>query len=119
MRMNRHKNDIILEESRKLFFQKGYRNVTVDEIASAMSISKKTIYKHFRSKKAILGKMIAVLFFLAIFTVAVIFYINAKAEDTTLARLYIVRDFPAMKSSMVGSPWGVLTFGLSALIPTG
>jgi AcrR family transcriptional regulator len=56
MRMNRHKKDIILEESRKLFFQKGYRNVTVDEIASAMSISKKTIYKHFKSKKEILEK---------------------------------------------------------------
>ena len=56
MRMNRHKKDIILEESRKLFFQKGYRNVTVDEIASAVSISKKTIYKHFKSKKEILEK---------------------------------------------------------------
>lgn len=46
----------ILEEARKLFFRKGYRRVTVDEIASAMSISKKTIYKHFSSKKEILEK---------------------------------------------------------------
>jgi len=54
MRSNRHKRDIILEHSKKLFFQKGYRKVTVDDIASSMSISKKTIYKHFRSKREIL-----------------------------------------------------------------
>lgn len=46
----------ILEHARKLFFRKGYRKVTVDEIASSMSISKKTIYKHFSSKKEILEK---------------------------------------------------------------
>jgi AcrR family transcriptional regulator len=56
MGMNRHTRDIILERSRKLFFQKGYRSVTVDEIAASMSISKKTIYKHFNSKKEILEK---------------------------------------------------------------
>jgi len=46
----------ILKQAQKLFFRKGYRKVTVDEIASAMSISKKTIYKHFSSKKEILEK---------------------------------------------------------------
>lgn len=54
MQPNHRTRHRILEHARKLFFRKGYRRVTVDEIASEMSISKKTIYKHFDSKKEIL-----------------------------------------------------------------
>lgn len=46
--------DKILQEANKLFFEKGYRKVTVDEIASNLSISKKTIYKYYQSKKDLL-----------------------------------------------------------------
>lgn len=49
------KNDI-LQEAIKLFFEKGYRKVTVDEIASGLSISKKTIYKYYASKQDLLEK---------------------------------------------------------------
>lgn len=44
----------ILEVSKDLFFEKGYRKVTVDEIAAKLSISKKTIYKYYDSKQDIL-----------------------------------------------------------------
>lgn len=54
MRRDQRIRKRILEQARTLFFGKGYRKVSVDEIASAISISKKTIYKHFSSKKEIL-----------------------------------------------------------------
>jgi AcrR family transcriptional regulator len=54
--MNQRIRLIILDRSRKLFFSKGYRKVTVDEIASSLSISKKTIYKYFSSKREILER---------------------------------------------------------------
>ena len=44
----------ILKVSKELFFEKGYRKVTVDEIAAKLSISKKTIYKYYESKQDIL-----------------------------------------------------------------
>ena len=46
----------ILKEATKLFFDKGYKKVTVDEIASNLSISKKTIYKYYESKQDLLEK---------------------------------------------------------------
>ena len=54
MRRDQRIRKRILDQARTLFFRKGYRKVSVDEIASSISISKKTIYKHFRSKKEIL-----------------------------------------------------------------
>jgi len=49
------KKDILIEAN-KLFFEKGYRKVTVDAIASNLSISKKTIYKYYDSKQDLLEK---------------------------------------------------------------
>ena len=46
----------ILKEATKLFFDKGYKRVTVDVIASNLSISKKTIYKYYESKQDLLEK---------------------------------------------------------------
>ena len=56
MPRNTETKDEILKEANKLFFEKGYRKVTVDEIASNLSISKKTIYKYYLSKKDLLEK---------------------------------------------------------------
>jgi AcrR family transcriptional regulator len=52
--MKRKIRNIILETSQRLFFEKGYKKVTVDEIAASISISKKTIYKYFSGKREIL-----------------------------------------------------------------
>lgn len=40
----------IIETAEKVFFQYGYRKATMDEIASGLGISKKTLYLHFKSK---------------------------------------------------------------------
>lgn len=43
----------ILELARTLFFERGIKAVNMDDIASALGISKKTIYAHFTSKDEI------------------------------------------------------------------
>ncbi len=40
----------ILEKSKELFLNLGFKSVTMDEIASSLGVSKKTIYKFFKNK---------------------------------------------------------------------
>ncbi len=40
----------ILEKSNELFLNLGFKSVTMDEIANALGVSKKTIYKYFTNK---------------------------------------------------------------------
>ena len=40
----------IIYKAEELFLTLGFKNVTMDDIASAMGISKKTIYAHFSNK---------------------------------------------------------------------
>ena len=42
--------DEIISKSEDLFLTLGFKNVTMDDIASVMGISKKTIYTHFSNK---------------------------------------------------------------------
>ncbi|MEZ5106262.1 MAG: TetR/AcrR family transcriptional regulator [Draconibacterium sp.] len=42
--------DRILEESTKQFFQFGIRNITMDDIAVSLGISKRTVYETFKDK---------------------------------------------------------------------
>jgi len=47
-------NLVILEVAERIFFQYGYSNTNMQEIANECGMSKKTIYKHFTSKEEIL-----------------------------------------------------------------
>lgn len=49
----------IIDAAKKRFFNYGYRKVTMDEIASDLGISKKTLYKYFSSKEAIARQVIS------------------------------------------------------------
>ena len=40
----------ILEKSKELFLNLGFKSVTMDEIATSLGVSKKTIYKYFKNK---------------------------------------------------------------------
>ncbi|MFV0248982.1 MAG: TetR/AcrR family transcriptional regulator, partial [Tenacibaculum sp.] len=40
----------ILEKSAKMFLSYGFKSITMDDIANAMGMSKKTLYKHFPNK---------------------------------------------------------------------
>ncbi|MDQ7816670.1 MAG: TetR/AcrR family transcriptional regulator [Melioribacteraceae bacterium] len=48
----------ILIKVEEMFFQFGYSKVTMEEIASVLSMSKKTLYKHFDNKEHILREII-------------------------------------------------------------
>lgn len=48
----------IMEAAREKFFEQGFMKVTVDEIASDLGMSKKTLYKFFPSKEDLVRKAI-------------------------------------------------------------
>ncbi|QOD59508.1 TetR/AcrR family transcriptional regulator [Polaribacter haliotis] len=45
----------IIEKSTELFLNLGFKSVTMDEIASSLGVSKKTIYKYFSNKTALVS----------------------------------------------------------------
>lgn len=49
----------ILDEAGAQFFKFGYSRITMDSIARSIGISKKTLYKHFRSKEDLIKAAIA------------------------------------------------------------
>ena len=48
----------ILKQAEQLFIQFGYSKVTMDEIAASLGMSKKTLYKFFPGKEALVKEMI-------------------------------------------------------------
>jgi len=46
--------DKIINKSNELFLNLGFKSVTMDEIANSLGISKKTLYKHFNNKTALI-----------------------------------------------------------------
>jgi AcrR family transcriptional regulator len=48
----------ILDAAYKLFRQKGYTRVSMDEIAAATTVTKRTLYYHFESKDSLLASML-------------------------------------------------------------
>lgn len=44
------KRELILQSASELFIDKGYKNLTMDEIADYMGLTKKTLYNHFPGK---------------------------------------------------------------------
>jgi AcrR family transcriptional regulator len=51
----------IIQAAGQLFFSRGFAKVTVDEIAAALGISKKTLYQHFGSKDELLRAVVRAL----------------------------------------------------------
>lgn len=56
--MNMEKEHIILEKVRKLFMRYGIKSVTMDDVARALGISKKTLYQHVDNKSDLIQKML-------------------------------------------------------------
>lgn len=48
----------IINSSGKLFFERGFSRVSMDEISSGLGISKKSLYQHFPSKEALLYQVV-------------------------------------------------------------
>lgn len=51
--------DKILKTASKIFFSRGFYKIPVDDIASSLRMSKKTIYKHFPTKQDIIKEVAA------------------------------------------------------------
>ena len=52
----------ILEKSNELFLNLGFKSVTMDEIASSLGVSKKTLYKYFSNKTALIDAVTEYMF---------------------------------------------------------
>ena len=50
--------DRIIEKAGELFFQYGIKNISMDELASSLGMSKRTIYENFKDKEDILRSLI-------------------------------------------------------------
>ncbi len=51
-------HDRILEEASRLFLRNGVRSITMNEIAEALGMSKRTLYEHFPNKEVLLQESI-------------------------------------------------------------
>jgi len=54
--------EVIFKKSLELFTNKGFKSVTMDDIANDLGISKKTIYQHFSSKNELIKQAIDYVF---------------------------------------------------------
>lgn len=54
--------ELILEKTRELFLTIGFKSVTMDQIANAMGISKKTIYNFFENKTELVKAVTSYMF---------------------------------------------------------
>ncbi len=43
--------EVILKKTGDIFLKLGFKSVTMDDIASELGVSKKTIYKYFKNKE--------------------------------------------------------------------
>jgi len=57
-REKEQRREAILEAARLVFFNKGFRRATVDDVAAQAEISKGTIYLYFPSKEALLAHLL-------------------------------------------------------------
>ena len=49
----------ILAEAYRLFYRRGYMRVSIDAVAEAAGVTKRTVYQHFESKDALVGALLS------------------------------------------------------------
>lgn len=54
----KNESDNILEQASELYHKHGIRSITMDDLASELGMSKKTIYKYFSSKNKLVSKVV-------------------------------------------------------------
>lgn len=55
------KRKLIIEKAQELFFDKGYLNITITDIANALGLTKRTIYNYFKTKEEIYLEVILII----------------------------------------------------------
>ena len=53
-----HRRDQLLREAARLFAERGFHGVSIEDLGAAVGISGPGVYKHFPSKDAVLGSML-------------------------------------------------------------
>ncbi len=56
--LTQKKKNAIIEAAAQLFLDKGYGNVSMDEIAAQAGVSKRTVYNHFPSKEILFSEIV-------------------------------------------------------------
>ncbi|WP_010523110.1 TetR/AcrR family transcriptional regulator [Aquimarina agarivorans] len=79
----------IIKKAAQLFLSRGFKSVTMDDLASEMAISKKTIYNYFKTKTELVEKTSEFTFN---FIEKGINTIRAKNLDP-IEELYVINDF--------------------------
>lgn len=79
----------ILTKSTDMFLTHGFKSVTMDEIASEMGISKKTIYQHFSNKNSLV-EAVSLQLFETIFGGIDNIY---KLDKNPIDELFLIKDF--------------------------
>ncbi|WNM19852.1 TetR/AcrR family transcriptional regulator [Flavobacterium capsici] len=82
------KESIILK-SCDMFLTHGFKSITMDEIASEMGISKKTIYQHFSNKSALVEEVSSYLFETISCGIDQIY----EQDANPIEELFLIRDF--------------------------
>ena len=106
--------DKIIKSAEERFFKDGYRKVTMDEIASDLGISKKTLYKYFSGKESIATAVIEkihshIVSFLVLFSVIFMptvaaagsglpFQVRIQADKVTASGDTIIANISAFSS---------------------
>lgn len=81
--------DKILEKATELFLNLGFKSVTMDDIANAMGISKKTIYAHYKNKTELVKAATFHLFDVICEGIDII----CSEEKNPIAELYEIKSF--------------------------
>ena len=79
----------ILTKSTDMFLTHGFKSVTMDEIASEMGISKKTIYQHFSNKNSLVEAVSLQLFETISGGIDNIY----KLDKNPIDELFLIKDF--------------------------
>ena len=79
----------IIEKATELFINLGFKSVTMDDIASEMAISKKTIYAHFNNKTELVHEVTTNLFHTISYGIDFI----CEMEKNPIEELYAIKKF--------------------------
>jgi AcrR family transcriptional regulator len=91
---------IILETSNELFLNLGFKSVTMDEIASKLGVSKKTIYKYFANKTELVAAVTEYMFDTVSFGIDGICALKMNPiEEIFSIKRFIMRNLKDEKSS--------------------
>lgn len=78
----------ILNQSTDLFLEQGFKTTTMDFLAESMSVSKKTLYKHFKNKSDLIDQAIGVIHL----RMSKLMESNRRTDLNAIAESFYIKD---------------------------